>query len=256
MSNELQRFVVFGIELLLSFGLIIWMRSSQRGQREPWSFIFKILAFGALTAVLAAIVQLKYSFKLPDLNQTNPSLVSHYGTWLEILNNFSASLIEELGKYMLGVFSLLSTRHNHKMSDTILYLIIIGLGFALVEDAIFLANPDTVPLVRLMSFYLHSGTSAIIGYSLGRYKFGLAGYKELLVAVVSAVSLHFAFNLTTMIADPTTSLVLAFAIALFISLQIFILFRRTMIEEYGVELRAQRIRHTHLLNTEHLTRIA
>ena len=249
----MQRFVVFGIEVLLAFTLIVWMRNSQRGEREPWSFILKILAFGALTAILSAVVQLKYSFQLPALNQTHPALVANYGSWLEVLNNFSASLIEELGKYMLGVFSLLSTRHNHKMSDTILYLIIIGLGFALVEDAIFLANPNTVPIIRLMSFYLHSGTSAIIGYSLGRYKFGLAGYKELVIAVFSAVGLHFAFNLTTMLDNPTAALALAFALAFFISLQIFILFRKTLVEEYGIELRAQRLHHTHLLNTEHLS---
>jgi RsiW-degrading membrane proteinase PrsW (M82 family) len=256
MSDSIQRFVVFGIELALTYGLIAWMRLSQRGGRESWSFILKILGLGMVAAMVSAYVQLRYTFKLPQLGAIDPLLVSKYGTWLELLNGLSVALIEELGKYMIGVFSLLSTKHVHKMSDTVLYLVIVGLGFALIEDAIFLLNPDTVPVLRLMSFYLHAGTSAIIGYSLGRYKFGLAGYKELLISVGAAVGLHFAFNLTTVIANTNVSTILSFAIAFFISLQIFILFRRILLEEYGLELRAKRLRHTTLLNMGQTMRVA
>ena len=243
------RVAVYGTELILTYGLISWMRSSQRGQREPWSFIFKILAFGALTAVISAFVELKYSFSVTALQQHSPALVAKYGNWYDFINNMSSSLIEELGKYMIGVFSLLSTKHVHKMSDTIVYLIIIGLGFSLVEDAIFLLNTDTAPILRLMSFYLHSGTSAIIGYSLGRFKFGLAGYRELVYAVFGAIGLHFAFNLTTNLGNSPLALYLAFFISMYITLQIFILFRRTLVEEYGLELRARRLKYTMLLNT-------
>ncbi len=246
MDGNTQRFVVFAVEMILTYSLIIWMRNNQRAGREPWSFILKILAFGALTAIISAIVQLKYSFQLTQITH------SSYGSWLEALNNLSSSMIEELGKYMIGVFTLLSTRHTHKMSDVILYLVVIGLGFSLVEDAIYLTNPHTIPALRLMSFYLHSGTSAIIGYSLGRYKFGLAGHKELFVAVFSAIGLHFLFNTSTTLSDPSLSFVFSFALALFITLQIFILFRRTLLQEYGLEMRAQRLHHMTLLNTGHL----
>ena len=180
MTSETSfRIGIYASEILLALGLIIWLRGSARGPREPWSFILKILAGGVLAAIVSAVITLKYSFNVKELADTHPQLVDQYGTWLQVLNHLSASMIEELGKYMIGVFTLLSTRHAHKMSDTIVYLIIIGLGFSLVEDALFLLDPSTSPLLRLMSFYLHSGTSAIIGYSLGRYKFGLASYREL-----------------------------------------------------------------------------
>jgi RsiW-degrading membrane proteinase PrsW (M82 family) len=235
------RLTVYGIEVLLAISLIAWMRSSVRGPREPWTFLLKILAGGALAAVISAIVTLKYSFNLTELVKTNPDLVNSYGIWLKMINYFSAASVEELGKYMIGVFALLSTRHTHKMSDTIIYLIIIGLGFTLVEDALFLVDPVSSPLLRLMSFYLHSGTSAIIGYSLGRYKFGLASYREVLLAVLAAITLHFGFNLTTELYGES-ALYIAFGISVFITLQIFILFRRTLIEEHGLELRARTLR--------------
>jgi RsiW-degrading membrane proteinase PrsW (M82 family) len=240
------RLIVYGIEILLALGLIIWMRSSTRGAREPWSFIFKILAAGATAAIISALVTLKYSFDLPELAKTNPDLVLQYGVWLKVTNHVAAAMIEEIGKYMIGVFTLLATRHVHKMSDTIVYLIVIGLGFTLVEDAFFLLDPHSSPLLRLMSFYLHSGTSSIIGYSLGRYKFGLASYRELILAVIAAITLHLGFNLTTELYGES-ALYIAFAISVFITLQIFILFRRTLVEEYGLELRAKRLKYTKLV---------
>jgi RsiW-degrading membrane proteinase PrsW (M82 family) len=241
------RLGVYGIELILAISLIGWMRSSQRGPREPWGFIVKIVAGGALAALISAIVTIKYSFNIAELQKTDPSLVSQYGSWLTVLNHFSASMIEELGKYMIGVFTLLSTKHVHKMSDTIVYLILIGLGFTLIEDLLFLVDANSSPLLRLMSFYLHSGTSAIIGYSLGRYKFGLANYRELAWSVVAAVALHFGFNLTTELFGEQ-ALYIACGISLFITLQIFILFRKTLLEEYGLELRAKQLRYTKLVS--------
>lgn len=240
------RIAVYAIECLLALGLVVWMRSAAREPNEPWSFVMKILGGGALAAVISALVTVKYSFNLPELQQTNPTLVAEYGPWLQVMNHLAASMIEELGKYMIGVFMLLSTRHVHRMSDTIIYLIVIGLGFSLVEDAFFLLDPASSPLLRLMSFYLHSGTSAIIGYSMGRYKFGLAGSKELLLSVLAAITLHFGFNLTTELYGDA-ALYIAFGISVFITLQIFILFRRTLIEEYGLELRAKRLKYTKLV---------
>jgi RsiW-degrading membrane proteinase PrsW (M82 family) len=245
------RLAVYGIEIMLAISLMAWMRSSTRGGKETWGFLLKILAGGALAAIISAVITLKYSFNIPELTKTNPDLVSNYGVWLKVLNHSSAAMVEELGKYMIGVFALLSTKHVHKMSDTIMYLIIIGLGFTLVEDAFFLLDPASSPLLRLMSFYLHSGTSSIIGYSLGRYKFGLASYRELLLSVFAAIILHFGFNLTTELYG-NAALYIAFGISIFISLQIFILFRRTLVEEYGLELRAKRLKYTKLVtgNTE------
>jgi RsiW-degrading membrane proteinase PrsW (M82 family) len=242
-SDITFRLVVYGIEVGLALGLILWMRSSLRGAREPWSFILKILAAGMLAAIISAIVTLRYSFNIPVLEQTHPQLVQEFGTYLIVLNHLAASMIEEIGKYMIGVFTLLTTRHAHKLSDTIVYLIVIGLGFALIEDAFFLLDSQSAPLLRLMSFYLHAGTSAIIGYSLGRYKFGLAHYREVLTAVGLAIALHFGFNMTTELRS-SAAIPVAMGLSLFIALQIFILFRRTLIEEYGLELRAKRLRYT------------
>lgn len=250
--DSILRLGVFGGEILLALALITWMRSSSRDPKVPWKFILQILLWGAVTALVAAYVEIRYSFNLHELAQTHPSLVEQHGPWLEILNVSAVALIEELAKYMIGVFTVINTRHVHKLSDTIIYMVIIGLGFSLVEDIFFLLNPDTIAPYRLISFYVHSGTSAIIGYSLGRFKFGLASYRELAGAVVAAVGLHFAYNLTTNLSDTRLAFDLAVALTIFISLQIFILLRKTLVEEYELEQRARRIKReqTKFLNLE------
>ena len=170
----LVHLAVFGIEILLTFALISWLRNTSRGPVAPWNFIFFILMWGGATAIISAYVEIRYSFNLDKLTTDFPELVHTHGPWLTLINTGANSLIEELAKYMIGVFAIINTKHIHKLSDTMIYLIIIGLGFALVEDIFYLITPETIAPWRLMSFYVHSGTSAIIGYSLGRFKFGLA----------------------------------------------------------------------------------
>jgi len=226
---------VFGIEIVMTLTLVTWMRSASRSNQEPFSFLLLIIFYGGLTAVVAAFVEIKYSFNIRHLQQTAPNLVNAYGSWYDLLNNLSASFIEELGKYMVAVYMVINTRHFHKLTDAILYLILIGLGFSLVEDIFFLLNPETIAPYRLLSFYVHSGTSAIIGYSLGRFKFGLASYWELVISVLGAVGLHFAYNLSTSLSDRLDAFYVASLITLYITLQIFILFRKAIHEEYNLD---------------------
>ena len=226
---------VFLTEILLTISLVRWMRAASRSNPEPIKFLLLIVFYGGLTAVVAAFVEIKYSFNITALQKNTPALVNAYGTWYELINNFAASAIEEMGKYMVAVFMVINTKHFHKLSDAILYLILIGLGFSLVEDVFFLINPATVPVYRLLSFYIHSGTSSIIGYALGRFKFGLTSYGELVVSILGAIGLHFAYNLSTNVHNTTVAFYLAALITFYISLQIFILFQRAIADEYTLE---------------------
>jgi RsiW-degrading membrane proteinase PrsW (M82 family) len=244
------RYVVLGLEVLLTGSLITWMRSSVRGTPISWRMISAVLLFGALAALISAFVTLRYSFNIPTLQQQLPDLVDKYKGLMILFNTVGASLVEELAKYTVAVFLLITPRQqNQKLSDTIIYMILIGLGFSLIEDWLYLLNPDTAAPYRLLSFYLHSGTCAIMGYSLGRFRFGLTGYREVFRSVCAAVLLHATYNLTTQLNNQQLALYLTFAITIFISLQIFILFRKTLEEEYRLEnRRAPKPIPTKLLN--------
>jgi len=229
------RILVYAAELLLAAFLMIWMRSSLRGHTEPFRFMLPLFGYGAIAAAISAYVEIRYSFRLDQLAISHPALVANYGAWLQVLNSGSASLIEELAKYLVALIAILNAGHFQRLSTAITYLVIIGLGFSLIEDLIFLLNPETVPGYRLLSFFVHSGTSAIIGYSLGRFRFGLSRYRDLLLAITGAIGLHFAYNLAVSVPDYRTSLYATLALTFFISSRIFVLFHRTVQEEFRLE---------------------
>jgi|GEM_PF-6288406 len=244
------RVVVIFVELLLTGSLVAWMRSSTRGEPVGWRMITKVLLFGVIAALISAFITLNYSFNIPQLQTQVPGLVDKYRALMVLLNTFGAATVEELAKYCVAVFVLITPQQRHqRLSDTIMFMILIGLGFSLIEDCLYLLNPDTIAPYRLLSFYLHSGTCAIMGYSLGRFRFGLTGYREVLRSVIAAVLLHSAYNLTTQLDDQRLALYLTFAITVFITLQIFILFRKTLEEEYELE-NKHKVHHepTRLLN--------
>lgn len=236
------RLSVFLLEVILAIVLIIWLRLMARGEPPPWGFLFRLLFFGSVAALLAGYIEIRYSLVVDQL-APNHAL-------LEGINNAGASLVEELAKYFVATITIINTRHYHKLSDTILYMIIIGLGFSLVEDALFLINPEVSAPYRLLSFYLHSGTSAIIGYGLTRYKFKLAKYPQLIFSILAAVVLHFTYNWATGLNDGSLSFALTICIALFITLQIFILFRKSIIDEYQMEHKREIRPRLKLLNLE------
>ena len=231
------RIVVFLVEITLSGAVIIWLHTASRGQRPPFAFLFKLLGAGAASALLAAFFELRYV--LPQTAVSAPYLITY---------NLAVSLIEELAKYFVAVLLILHSRYLRKLSDGIFYMIVIGLGFSLLEDAFFLVNPQTIAGYRLLSFYVHSGTSAIIGYNMGRFHFDRASYYHLVWGLLGAISLHLAYNLTTYVYDAPLSGYLTFCLAFYISLQIFILFRKAVIEEFHIEHIGRIRQHTKLLH--------
>lgn len=246
------REVVFVVEIFLTITLIIWMRQVQRRSRLSWSLASKVMVGGSVIAIICAVVEVRYAFNLSNIQTQQADLYLRYGTLYRQLNNLSASMIEELGKYFVAALFLLDGQKKRRMSDAILYMIIIGLGFALIEDLIYFFNPSTDPIYRLLSFYLHSGTSAIIGYSIGRFWYGLTNYADVLRSVAGAILLHFAYNVATSLEIQPLGFILTLAITVYITYQVFILFRRTVEEEYEMEHQIRPRRKTsRLLNLRH-----
>jgi RsiW-degrading membrane proteinase PrsW (M82 family) len=223
------------LEIVLAAAMIFWLRSSSRGTPLAWKTIWKVLLYGVICALVSAFITIHYSFNLAAIEANNEALFNQYGTLMLLLNIFIGSIVEELAKYVVGVFLLIDNKTIRRMSDIIMLMVIVGLGFALIEDLLYLiVSPADAPL-RLMSFYLHAGTAAVMGYSLARFRYGLAGYRELFLAVISAMSLHVCYNLATQVEQENTRLFLMAAVALVISLQIFSLVTRTIKEEYLLE---------------------
>jgi len=114
--------------------------------------------------------------------------------------------IEELIKYLGVVILLYKTNHAEEPIDWPIFLITIALGFAALENTMFLIKPlslsqNTIGLLTgqlrfLGSTLLHAVSSGIIGIALGLSFYMGSFIKKIyiLTGIILAILLHSAFN--------------------------------------------------------------
>lgn len=198
-------------------------------------------------AMVSAIVEIRYLITPDNLNSLSQSKYQSLLPFYEFFNNFSASVIEEMAKYAVGVFIVLYSPKIRRISDVLTFMIIVGLGFALTEDVIYLLNPAVNAPERLISFYLHSGTAAIMGYAMGQLRFKHKGYRNLLKSIFYAIFLHFAYNSCSLINNRQTGLWFGVGVIIYIGAQVIIIFRKAHFHDLAIE-KTERLQTVHLLN--------
>lgn len=117
-----------------------------------------------------------------------------------------APIIEELTKYLMARLLVLRTKANDEAIDPIIYMIATALGFAAIENMLFLINPLENRDIVLSIFtgnmrfvgasLLHVVSSAIIGFFIGFTFFSRRLKKRWVtfLGIVSAIIVHGVFN--------------------------------------------------------------
>jgi len=170
--------------------LWFWIKQEDRENPEPIGLIILSFILGALIVFLAIWLE-KYSLNFVDK-----------GSDIQII---LWAAIEEILKF-IGVFIIIFRNSNvDEPIDYPIYFIATALGFAALENILYLINPFDVSgavvgmltgnLRFLGSTLLHAIASAMIGSALG-LSFYLKQYKEvyLLGGIFCAVVLHSVFN--------------------------------------------------------------
>lgn len=172
------------------FWLWFWLRQEDRENPEPIGLIILSFILGALIVFLAIWLE-KYSL----------NFIARGSDFQIIL----WSAIEELLKFC-GVFIIIFRNSNvDEPIDYPVYFIATALGFAALENILYLLNPFDVSgtivgiltgnLRFLGSTLLHAIASAMIGSALG-LSFYLKQYRAvyLLGGIICAIVLHSVFN--------------------------------------------------------------
>jgi RsiW-degrading membrane proteinase PrsW (M82 family) len=199
--------VVIGILLLVSFMppiiYVIWIRHSERYEREPWRQIVKVFLWGAIVAVMIALIlsslivyalgetiQREYYWLQPD----SP-------LWILLLFSVIAPMVEEFAKGV-GIYTV--RRSISEPEDGMVYGGACGLGFAATENLLYgiaayvlLADFRATVLLILIrsvsSALLHASATAVMGYGVGRSLL-FAGKASVLPYYFLAVFMHGVFN--------------------------------------------------------------
>lgn len=125
--------------------------------------------------------------------------------------------VEEILKYLAVLVILYKTHHAEEPMDWPIYLITAALGFAALENALFLIKPLTIganvvslftgQLRFLGSTLLHTVSSGILGISLGLAIY-MQGFKKkiyFIVGLILAITLHSVFNFFIMKVDESSA---------------------------------------------------
>ncbi len=169
--------------------LWFWRREDSK-HPEPRRLI--ALAFLAGMAAVALVIPIQ---KYVATFLANTTIV--YTAW---------SAIEEIVKYLAARFTVLKRREDDEPIDPVIYMVAVALGFAALENALFLLSPlsgstavQTILTGNLRfvgATLLHVLSSAVIGVALGLsfYKPKAAKRLYALLGVILAILLHSAFN--------------------------------------------------------------
>jgi RsiW-degrading membrane proteinase PrsW (M82 family) len=194
MINLLKDPKMIGLAVLMGiipslFWLWFWLKEDKEDP-EPTGLLTFCFIFGMILVIITIPIQ-KFIQNLFSSNQTQIIL------W---------ATVEELLKYLAVIILLARTKYLHKPIDWPIFMITVALGFAALENILFLIKPlslnqATIGLMTgqlrfLGSTLLHTVTSGMIGIALG-LSFYLSKFKQnlyLFGGILIAIALHSAFN--------------------------------------------------------------
>ena len=185
--------------LLTLFGFlpsVIWLAFYLRkdAHPEPKSMVIKVFFFGMLIAFPTALIEI-ILFKC--LDAFHFSLIFATG-----LNMFIAvALVEELMKYAVIKQKVIKNKEFDEPVDAMIYMIIVALGFAAVENILILFPLSeffeifTISGIRFVgATFLHALCSALIGYFIALWYFRKKPFRFVIFGALIAIICHGLYN--------------------------------------------------------------
>ena len=196
---------------------------------EPKKMILKIFLWGILITVPVFFVQLGLAFLLARAN-INPT-ISSIIYWFLII-----ALSEEFFKYLVIRMKIINSPDLDEPLDVMLYMVVAALGFAALENILYLFSPSTqgtftaiIDKTLLITFirfigatFLHTLCSAVVGYSLA-ISFCKEKKEYLTVAggIFMAMLLHGAYDFSIMALTGYLQIVIPAIIILMLAFLVF-----------------------------------
>lgn len=189
-------FVILGL-LPSTIWLLFYLRRDKHP--EPNSMVLKIFIFGMLSTLPAALIEWPMK-NLLEKTSLSPILIS------VIYFLIAVALTEELFKFLVFKFSVVPNQEFDEPVDAMIYMIIIGLGFAAVENILilfslvqpYLVEKTTIALLGRFAgaTFLHALCSANIGFFFALSLFKTKKRRLLLLTGLSlSVALHALYNI-------------------------------------------------------------
>lgn len=195
--------------LLLLAGFIpsaIWLRFFFVKDRhpEPIYLISRVFLAAIILAPLAILCQWLF---IEVIKQANPAFHASESPQFFLW----AALVEEFIKFLPFVIIVFYNNEFDEPVDAMIYMIAAGLGFAAIENILVVAKTfqqgihitfQLLVLRFIGATLLHAVASGLIGYFIGlAWFYHHHSKKIILVGIIIATLLHFAFNMLLVVSE-------------------------------------------------------
>ncbi len=216
--------------IYISLGVLpsfIWLAYFLRKDVHPESnrMVIKIFLYGMLAALPAALIELGFVDSLFSfLGKTTFSQILYF--------LIGVAFVEEALKYLVVRNKVLSDPEFDEPIDVMLYMIIAALGFAALENILYLFSLEIREVFLITSFrfvgaiFLHALCSAALGYFLA-LSFFKTGERLKLFAFgfLIATVLHGLFNFSIMMMEGNIRIIIPGIILIVLALAISLGFK-------------------------------
>jgi RsiW-degrading membrane proteinase PrsW (M82 family) len=204
-SSELMTiFIIIAVAFIPPILYLIWIRNTERFEREPWGKIAITFIWGAIFGVGLGLLfsyLLITAFGLAAPERVYSSIFEEEALGILILAVIIAPFAEEAAK-AIGIFR--AGKDLDEVEDGLIYGSSVGLGFAATENLAYgyiaLAYGGVEAYVAIAfirsisSTFLHASATSVTGYGIGK-KMILGGTNKIWPYFLIAVFMHAVFNL-------------------------------------------------------------
>ncbi|WP_250673651.1 PrsW family glutamic-type intramembrane protease [Paraclostridium ghonii] len=195
------------ISLAPTLALLMWIYIKDKYDREPIKVLIRLFFIGTLISIPAIAIE----DILLRVNINNSYLNLIYTSFIV------AATTEEVLKAMVLISYTLKSRYYTEKLDGIVYSICITLGFATIENIIYIFNGNYLNVFQIglaravISIPAHVLFAINMGYYLSMYKFNLDELKSrrmfLVKLILIPIILHGLFDILAMIKTTWASIV-------------------------------------------------
>lgn len=229
----------YRIPLYVTFGLLpslIWLFYYLRKDvhPEPKQMILKVFFYGVIVTVPVFILQISLFSVLGYVKDAGFfdgwPIIADIIKWFVVI-----AFTEEMLKYLVVKFSVLTSVELDEPLDFMLYMVVAALGFAALENVLYLVSPVNhgnfgemlkatvgIAIIRFVgATFLHTLCSALVGYCLAKVSItGAKGRGIVAGGIMAATVLHGLYNFSIInFAPPLNFLIpgaIIFGLAMFI----------------------------------------
>jgi len=185
--------------------LWFWLREDSEHDEPKW--LLAASFFGGIVAVLFAITIEKF------IADTVTDVSWKYSLW---------AATEELLKFAAVAVVVLHSKYNNEPLKPMIYCIVVALGFAALENTLFLLEPVSTGAVAqsiitgnmrfIGATLVHIVSSATVGFALGLtfYRGTITKFFTIIFGLGASIFIHSAFNLS-IINTPSDDILKTFA---------------------------------------------